>query len=98
MDEIATKANIDKDFRLVIDTGSTTSTIIPYFVRERVKDSDRGWDKHYQLAGYGGGVNITPGYVSWEVSLGDGTNWTEWIETSELYCWQKKLPLCRLWA
>lgn len=59
-----------------------------------MKDSDRGWDKTLSTsAGYGGGVNIHQVMFPWEVSLGDGTNWTEWIETSELYCWQKKVPI-----
>ncbi len=25
----------------------------------------------------------------WEVSLGDGVNWTDWMEIDELYVWQK---------
>ena len=27
-----------------------------------------------------------------EILLGDGINWTEWIENGELYCWQQKVP------
>lgn len=30
--------------------------------------------------------------IPWEVSLGDGVNWTEWIEPENLYCWQENLP------
>ena len=30
------------------------------------------------------------GFTSpWEISLDDGVNWTDWIETRELYAWQK---------
>jgi len=95
--EIAIMTNIDQDkknrnFRLVIDSGSTI-TIIPYFIRERMKN-DSGWDTvpSKSIIGYGAKVKIYKVSTLWEVSLGDGVSWTDWIELKELFSWQRKVP------
>ncbi|CAG8512468.1 1864_t:CDS:2 [Funneliformis mosseae] len=94
--EVATLANVDRDtnnrnFRLLIDSGSTM-TILPHFIRERM-NNDYGWSKFpIRSSGYGENVEIYKANIPWEVSLGDGVIWTDWIETDEIFSWQKLVP------
>ncbi|CAI2183155.1 8466_t:CDS:2 [Funneliformis geosporum] len=95
--EVATMANIEWDttnnrnFRLVVDSGST-STVIPHFIREKMSNND-GWNTYPSEAnGYGENVDMFQVSTSWEVSLGDGVSWTDWIETKDLFSWQKQVP------
>ncbi|CAI2187835.1 289_t:CDS:2 [Funneliformis geosporum] len=83
--DIATMNNVDQDinnrnFRLILDSG-----------RRMMKDY--GWSGlPSSTAGYGENTGIYQVLFPWEVSLGDGVNWTEWIETKNLYCWQENVP------
>src|SRR5581483_7150631 len=83
--------NHNQEFRLIMDSGSTV-TIIPYYIRLKMT-YDYGWNTTpSRLNGYGSGLDVFKVSIPWEVSLGDGSNWTDWIETEELYCWQFKVP------
>jgi hypothetical protein len=63
-------------------------TIIPFFIR-----NSHGWDGVPSgTSGYGQNTGIYQVLTPWEVALGDGTNWTQWIETTNLYCWQENAP------
>ncbi|CAG8588428.1 13333_t:CDS:2 [Ambispora gerdemannii] len=91
---IATMANIEqvknRNYRLLLDTGATY-TVVPKFVQERMGHSD-GWsDMAIKVSGYGSNSRMFQIDEPWEVSLGDGVNWTEWMEIEELYVWQKYL-------
>src|SRR2546423_14512818 len=91
---IATMANTERvkrrEYRLVLDTGATY-TIIPQFVQERMGHDD-GWNSEHEVAtGYGSNSRMYKASEPWEVSLGDGTNWMDWMVTQELYVWQKRL-------
>ncbi|CAI2177212.1 8652_t:CDS:2, partial [Funneliformis geosporum] len=68
-------ANMEQDFRMVIDTGATM-TVIPYFVRQRLYNPKDGWKRgSIYPAGYGNGAKVTQVSRDWLVCLGDGTNW-----------------------
>ncbi|CAG8708152.1 10478_t:CDS:2, partial [Ambispora leptoticha] len=93
-DITATLANIERDnylncnFRLVLDTGCTY-TVVPQLLRAKLP-SRAGWSAITTYpVGYGTNSKMNQVSVPWEVSLGDGVNWTDWIETEELYSWQK---------
>ncbi|KAF0439346.1 hypothetical protein F8M41_004148 [Gigaspora margarita] len=94
----ATMSNIEYDnitnctYRTIIDTGSTTTTI-PYYLRIKMSNGWYGWSTHSFLAtGYGAGTKMNKVSRRWEICTGDGTNWSEWIETREINSWQKDIP------
>ncbi|RGB27472.1 hypothetical protein C1646_769060 [Rhizophagus diaphanus] len=61
------------DFRLIMDSGAEV-TIIPFFVRNKMK-YDYGWDTiPIRFGGYGSNLDVFQVSVAWEVSLGDGIN------------------------
>ncbi|CAG8745845.1 12907_t:CDS:2 [Funneliformis caledonium] len=85
-------ANMEQGFRMVIDTGATM-TVIPYFVRQQLYNPKDGWKRgSIYPAGYGNGAKVTQVSRDWLVCLGDGTNWSNWVRTSELYSWQSDPP------
>jgi hypothetical protein len=85
-------AGIEQNFRMVIDTGSTM-TIIPYFVRQQLYSPKDGWEKmSFRPDEYGGGAKVTAANRDWLICLGDGTNWSNWVRTREVYSWQKNPP------
>ncbi|PKK59268.1 hypothetical protein RhiirC2_857424 [Rhizophagus irregularis] len=95
--DIAIIKNVERDdmnnidFRLILDSGAEI-TVIPFFIRTKMT-YDYGWNTiPTRFNGYGSNLDIFKVSIPWEVSLGDGSNWTEWIETRELYCWQYKIP------
>src|SRR5205085_9908005 len=89
----ATMANIERDtnnrnYRLLLDTGSTY-TVIPQLVQKRMGHRV-GWSSTPTLVtGYASNTRMFRISEPWEVSLGDGVNWTDWMEIDELYVWQK---------
>lgn len=80
-------ANVEQGFRMIIDTGAS-STIIPDFVRRKLSAKD-GWNLNAsKTGGYGSGVNIFKASKEWDICLGDGTNWSGWVRTKEIHSWQ----------
>ncbi|CAG8610431.1 11822_t:CDS:2, partial [Ambispora leptoticha] len=50
--------NNENSFRMVIDTGST-STVIPFFLRQKLRNSRKSWSLNgNSISGYGAGVRI----------------------------------------
>jgi len=85
-------ANTEQNFRMVIDTGSTM-TIIPNFVRQQLYNPKDGWERlSFSPDGYGDTAKLTQASREWLVCLGDGTNWSNWVRTRELYSWQRTSP------
>lgn len=84
-------SNTEQGYRMVIDTGSTM-TIIPYFVRQQLYSPKEGWQKvSFHPGGYGDTAKITQVSREWLICLGDGTNWSNWVRTKEVYSWQNNL-------
>ncbi|GBC37746.1 uncharacterized protein OCT59_005627 [Rhizophagus irregularis] len=80
-------ANVEQGFRMIIDTGATT-TVIPDFVRKKLSTRD-GWNVSASKAGgYGAGARIFKASRDWEICLGDGKDWSGWVKTNEIYSWQ----------
>ena len=80
-------ANVEQGFRMIIDTGATI-TIISDFVRKKLSDQG-GWNTVASKAGgYGAGTKIFKALKEWEICLGDGSNWSGWVTTKEIYSWQ----------
>ncbi|CAG8642044.1 6363_t:CDS:2, partial [Paraglomus brasilianum] len=91
---IATMANVEQDtkrkrkYRLILDTGATY-TVVPQFIQKRMGHR-AGWSTIATRAtGYADDTMMFKASEPWEVSLGDGVNWTDWKETDQLYIWQK---------
>ncbi|CAG8488714.1 10091_t:CDS:2, partial [Acaulospora morrowiae] len=85
-------ASTEQNYRMIIDTGSTV-TIIPSFVREQLCDPNDGWDNFsFCPEGYGGTAKIVQASREWLICLGDGTNWSNWVRTREVYSWQNNPP------
>ena len=85
-------ASTDNGFHMIIDTGSTM-TVVPHFLRERLQSTSWGWKKESIKAnGYGEGLKIYQASKPWLVCIGDGTNWSNWFKTREIYSWQKRTP------
>ena len=82
-------ANVEQGFRVVIDTGATM-TVIPYSLRQKLYSSKDGWRQTpIEASGYGAGAKIFKASRNWLICLGDGTNWSNWVRTNEIYTWQK---------
>ncbi|RIA80397.1 hypothetical protein C1645_838784 [Glomus cerebriforme] len=78
---------IDYGFRMVIDSGSTV-TVIPYSMREQLHDPLVHWMTEPKYAcGYADGEPIFQVSKPWNLCIGDGSNWSDWFQTSELYSW-----------
>ncbi|CAG8545677.1 1709_t:CDS:2 [Ambispora gerdemannii] len=75
----ATMTNIERDsynFRLILDIGATY-TIIPRLLKANLPKR-LGWSSRISFAtGYGANNGMTKVSGLWEVSLGDGVNWTD---------------------
>jgi hypothetical protein len=84
--------SIDNGFRMVIDTGADT-TIMPFFMRQRLQSSREGWrNERIDAYGYGEGVTIYQASRPWLVCIGDGNSWSNWVRTQEIYSWQRDSP------
>ncbi|CAG8804345.1 25043_t:CDS:2 [Gigaspora margarita] len=82
-------ASTEQNYRMVIDTGSMMM-IIPYFVRQHLYSPKDGWqNSSFHPNGYGGTVRVTQASREWLICLGDGSNWSNWVRTREVYSWQK---------
>ncbi|CAG8601506.1 3584_t:CDS:2 [Ambispora leptoticha] len=91
MSNIELDTSINCKYRLLLDTGSTY-TVIPQLVQKRM-GTPAGWSVMPTLAtGYASNTRMFKISEPWEVSLGDGVNWTDWMVIEELYLWQKGLP------
>ena len=67
-------ANTERNFRMVIDTGSTM-TVIPHFVRQKLRDPQDGWMMIAgQGSGYGKDARVTQVSRDWFICLGNRTN------------------------
>ncbi|CAG8707660.1 16339_t:CDS:2, partial [Funneliformis mosseae] len=75
-------------FRMIMDTGATT-TVIPYFIRRKLYSAQDGWSPNPSRAdGYGAGAKMFQASRDWYICLGDGINWSGWVRTNEIHSWQ----------
>jgi hypothetical protein len=69
-----------------LDTGAQ-QTVLPYYVKEML--GEKGWDTIEEIArGYGHPALMIGASKVFEVSIGDGNNWTKWVP-AKIQVWEE---------
>ncbi|CAG8588537.1 5536_t:CDS:2 [Paraglomus brasilianum] len=56
---------------------------------QKLYSSKDGWKTTpIEASGYGAGVKVFQASRNWLIRLGDGSNWSNWVTTNEIYTWQ----------
>ncbi|RHZ72555.1 hypothetical protein Glove_242g2 [Diversispora epigaea] len=80
------KKDKNKLYKTILDTGSP-ETVLPYEICRRI--GKKGWHSLRVIAtGYGKPAKLNLAKDSFEISIGDNNNWSDWVIIKTLRAWE----------